>query len=65
MSDHGDKLTLADVQALTARANSPSPGPASAAQNTLQEAVVLGDTAFVDQIAYEVARRAVENFLNG
>ena len=46
-------------------ANGPSPIPALTAQNTLRQAVVLDETAFIDQVAYEVARRAVENFLNG
>jgi len=60
MSDYGDRLTLADVQALISRSNTPSDGVALAAQNALRETVSLGVAAFADQDAFTLAQQVVE-----
>lgn len=63
MSDYVDKLTFIDVQSLVARANTPSPGPALAAQNALREAVAKGKSAFADQVTFEMTKGLVETSL--
>ncbi len=62
MPDTDDKLNSVDVQSLLDRANTPSPGPALAAQSALREMVAQGECAFVDQVTYAMARAVVDTF---